>query len=166
MVMLAAVMGVLLASVAIAIAAQQFSRRQTDQVALLKSLGASAPLVPLYHLARVRASAEVADTRRARRRGLLGRDDLDGALVMERCRWIHTLGMRFAIDVAYLDDDGIVVKTMHMNRFRIGVPVWRASWVIEAEGGAFGRWGLRVGDEVELRAKDAGGAAGSNGGPP
>jgi uncharacterized protein len=101
--------------------------------------------------ARVLASAEVADTRRARRRGLLGRDSLDGALVIERCRWIHTVGMRFPIDVAYLDDDGIVVKTMHMNRFRVGIPVWRASWVIEAEGGAFGRWGLHVGDEVELR---------------
>jgi uncharacterized membrane protein (UPF0127 family) len=101
--------------------------------------------------ARVLASAEVADTRRARRRGLLGRDGLDGALVIERCRWIHTIGMRFPIDVAYLDDDGVVVKTMHMNRFRLGIPVWRASWVIEAEGGAFGRWGLRVGDEVELR---------------
>jgi uncharacterized membrane protein (UPF0127 family) len=101
--------------------------------------------------ARVLASAEVADTRRARRRGLLGRDGLDGALVIERCRWIHTIGMRFPIDVAYLDSDGIVVKTMHMNRYRLGIPVWRASWVIEAEGGAFGRWGLRVGDEVELR---------------
>jgi len=106
--------------------------------------------------ARVLASAEVADTRRARRRGLLGRDDLDGALVIEKCRWIHTIGMRFPIDVAYLDDDGVVVKTMHMNRFRLGVPVWRATWVIEAEGGAFGRWGLRVGDEVELRPADSG----------
>jgi uncharacterized membrane protein (UPF0127 family) len=37
--------------------------------------------------------------------------------------------------------------------------VWRASWVIEAEGGAFGRWGLHVGDEVELRLKDADGSA-------
>ena len=101
--------------------------------------------------ARVLASAEVADTRAARRRGLLGRDHLDGALVIERCRWIHTIGMKFPLDVAYLDDDGVVVKTLHMNRFRLGVPVWRASWVIEAEGGAFGRWGLHVGDEVELR---------------
>jgi len=105
--------------------------------------------------ARVLASAEVADTRRARRRGLLGRDDLEGALVIEKCRWIHTIGMRFPIDVAYLDHDGIVVKTIHMNRFRLGVPVWRASWVIEAEGGAFGRWGLRVGDAVELRPADS-----------
>lgn len=101
--------------------------------------------------ARVLASAEVADTRRARRHGLLGRDHLEGALVIERCRWIHTIGMQFPIDVAYVADDGTVVKTMHMNRFRVGIPVWRASWVIEAEGGAFGRWGLRVGDDIELR---------------
>ena len=39
--MLAAIIGVLLASVAIAIASQQFARRHIDQVALLKSLGAS-----------------------------------------------------------------------------------------------------------------------------
>jgi putative ABC transport system permease protein len=43
--MLAAIIGVLLASVAISIAAQQFSNRHIDQVALLKSLGASAFLV-------------------------------------------------------------------------------------------------------------------------
>ena len=101
--------------------------------------------------ARVFASAEVADSRSARRRGLLGRDGLDGALVIERCRWIHTLGMRFPIDVAYLDHDGIVVKTIQMHRYRMGIPVWRANWVIEAEAGAFARWGLRVGDEVEVR---------------
>jgi len=105
--------------------------------------------------ARVLASAEVADTRRARRRGLLGRDRLDGALVIDRCRWIHTIGMRFPIDVAYLDDDGTVVKTIQMNRFRLGTPVRGASWVVEAQGGAFERWGLRVGDEVEVRHDDS-----------
>ena len=56
--------------------------------------------------ARVLASAELAGSRAARRRGLLGRDDLDGAFVIEPCRWIHTLGMRFPIDVAYLDNNG------------------------------------------------------------
>lgn len=103
--------------------------------------------------ARVLASAEIADDRAARRRGLLGRDSLDGAIVIERCRWIHTIGMRFPIDVAYLDTDGYVVKTIQMHRHRLGIPVWRASWVIEAEAGAFGRWGLRVGDQVEIRTE-------------
>ena len=59
--------------------------------------------------------------------------------------------MRFPLDVAYLDRDGVVVKTVRMRRHRVGLPVWRARRVIEAEAGAFGRWGLHVGDVVELR---------------
>jgi len=105
--------------------------------------------------ARVLASAELADTRRARRRGLLGRDHLDGAFVIEPCRWIHTIGMKFPIDVAYLDADGVVVKTIQMHRFRMGIPVWGARRVIEAGAGAFARWGLRVGDVIEIRCDEA-----------
>ena len=105
--------------------------------------------------ARVLASAEVANDRASRRRGLLGRDSLEGAIVIERCRWIHTFGMRFPVDVAYVDDDGVVVKTIQMHRHRLGIPVWRASRVIEAEAGAFGRWGLRVGDQIEIRPDDS-----------
>lgn len=100
--------------------------------------------------ARVLASAEVSTNRADRRRGLLRRDSLEGAFVIDRCRWIHTIGMRFNIDAAYLDSEGIVIKTIQMNRFRLGVPVWRARSVIEAEAGSFARWGLRVGDKVEV----------------
>jgi uncharacterized membrane protein (UPF0127 family) len=100
---------------------------------------------------RVLASFESATDRRARRRGLLGRDGIEGALVLKGCRWVHTLGMRFPLDVAYLDENGVVVKTVHMHRNRIGAPVLRARIAIEAQEGAFGRWGLRVGDVVELR---------------
>jgi len=104
--------------------------------------------------ARVLASAEIASGRRDRRRGLLGRPSLDGALVIEPCRWIHTVGMKFPIDVAYLDPDGVVVKTIQMHRHRLGIPVWPARSVIEAEAGAFARWGLRVGDQIEVRLGD------------
>jgi uncharacterized membrane protein (UPF0127 family) len=38
-----------------------------------------------------------------------------------------------------------------MNRNRLGLPIPKARVVIEAEAGAFARWGLRVGDVVELR---------------
>jgi uncharacterized protein len=104
--------------------------------------------------ARVLASAEVAADSAERRRGLLKRDGIEGAFVIEPCKWIHTIGMRFPIDVAYLDGDGIVVKTIQMHRHRMGIPVWRACSVIEAEAGAFARWGLRVGDLVEVRIDD------------
>lgn len=105
--------------------------------------------------ARVLASAELAATRAARRRGLLGRDDLDGAFVLESCRWVHTIGMRFPIDVAYLDAEGVVTKTCQMNRHRIGLPVMSARSIIEARAGSFARWGLRVGDEIEIRCDSA-----------
>ncbi len=100
----------------------------------------------------VMASAEVCADRAGRRRGLLGRDGLEGALVIEGCRWIHTIGMRFPLDVAYLDHDGVVIKTVMMRRHRLGAPVWHARTVIEAEAGAFARWGVHMGSTIELRA--------------
>lgn len=103
---------------------------------------------------RVLASAELADDRASRRRGLLRRRSLEGALVLRPCRWVHTVGMHFPIDVAYLDADGVVMKTIQMPRHRIGIPVWRSAVVVEAEAGAFARWGLRVGDVVEVREDD------------
>jgi uncharacterized membrane protein (UPF0127 family) len=99
----------------------------------------------------VLASAEQTGDRRSRNRGLLGRDHFDGALVVDRCRWIHTIGMHFPLDIAYLDETGTVVKTVRMAPNRIGAPVWKARSVIEAEAGAFARWGLHVGLVIELR---------------
>jgi uncharacterized membrane protein (UPF0127 family) len=101
--------------------------------------------------ARVLASADVAGNRSDRRRGLRGRDGIDGALVISSCHWVHTFGMRFPIDVAFVGDDGVVVKIVRMRPRRVGSPVKEASWVIEAETGAFERWGLSVGDVVEVR---------------
>lgn len=101
--------------------------------------------------ARVLASADVADDRSGRRRGLLGRESIDGALVIEGCRWVHTIGMKFAIDVAYLDDSGTVVKIEHLKPHRVSAPVKAARTVVEAECGAFERWGLSTGDQIEIR---------------
>jgi uncharacterized protein len=54
----------------------------------------------------------VARTRRRRLLGLaLRRDPPDGwALLFPRCRSVHTFGMRFAIDVVFLDSGGRVVR--------------------------------------------------------
>jgi uncharacterized membrane protein (UPF0127 family) len=97
------------------------------------------------------ASAEVAATRSARRRGLLGCDSADGALVLTPARAVHSLGMRFDLDVAYLDADGIVLDVHRLRRNRVGLPRWRARWIVEAQAGAFARWSLRAGDRLEVR---------------
>jgi uncharacterized membrane protein (UPF0127 family) len=54
----------------------------------------------------------VAADRRSRLRGLAGRDRLpaDQALLIERCRSVHTVGMRFALDLLWLDAAGVVIR--------------------------------------------------------
>jgi len=100
----------------------------------------------------VLGTAEVADTARNRRRGLLGRDGHDGALVLRPCRHVHTVGMRFAIDVAFCDAEGVVLRTVTLAPWRLSPYVRRAAFAVEAEAGAFDRWRLRPGDRLELRA--------------
>ncbi|QXC63205.1 DUF192 domain-containing protein [Aquihabitans sp. G128] len=85
-------------------------------------------------------------------RGLLGRDGFEGALLIERTRSIHTLGMRFPIDVAYCDAELQVLRTARLRRHRLPLPVPGARQVIEAEAGRFAHWGLRAGDRLEVRA--------------
>lgn len=99
----------------------------------------------------VLASAEVAGTRRLRARGLLGREGIDGVLVLPRVRSVHTIGMRFPIDVAFCDRDGVVIRSLTMSPGRVSRPVWRARWVVEAEAGAMRHWGIEVGERLELR---------------
>jgi len=100
---------------------------------------------------KVLATLEVAESMGTRARGLLGRDGIEGAILLKPARSVHTIRMRFAIDVAYLDGDQRVVRIVTMAPNRIGLPVWRARSVVEAEAGSFERWGLRSGDRVEIR---------------
>jgi hypothetical protein len=99
----------------------------------------------------VLASLEVAETARARTRGLAGRDGIGGALLIRPCRSVHTIGMRFPIDVAYCDEEMTVLRVVCMRRFRVGRPMLRSRAVIEAEAGSFARWNLRPGDQLEVK---------------
>src|SRR5882757_7709562 len=97
----------------------------------------------------VLATLEVAEGNRARARGLLGRDGFDGALLLRPAKSVHTIGMRFPIDVAFVDKEMVVLRMVTMARFRLGRPVLKAHAVIEAEAGTFGHWNLKVGDQLE-----------------
>ena len=99
----------------------------------------------------VLASADVARGLRQRTQGLLGSDEVTGALVLRPCRQVHTMGMRYPIDVAFCDRDGVVLHTVTLPPWRVSRLVWRAGFVIEAAAGAFERWQLRPGDNVEVR---------------
>jgi uncharacterized membrane protein (UPF0127 family) len=100
----------------------------------------------------IASSVEVARTSAARRQGLLGREGLPAgsALVITRCNAIHTMGMQFAIDVAFVDADGCVRKIVHRLRPRRIAIAPRASTVIELAAGQLDPGCLSVGDRVYL----------------
>src|SRR5438132_1068371 len=76
----------------------------------------------------VASLVEVADTRAARRRGLLGCDGLqaDAALVLTPCCAIHTAFMRFPIDVVFVARDGRVLRIVR------DLPPWRMAVAVQA----------------------------------
>jgi uncharacterized membrane protein (UPF0127 family) len=71
-----------------------------------------------------------ADTFRVRLRGLGGRAEMpcDEALLLPRCRSVHTFTMRFALDLVWLDGQGRVV------RVDLGVPPRRVRTCFHARG--------------------------------
>ncbi|MER7570709.1 DUF192 domain-containing protein [Streptomyces sp. NPDC126514] len=103
---------------------------------------------------------EIAASYRARRRGLLGRDSVEGALLLSPANSVHTIGMRIPIDVAYLDRRLRVIAVRTMKPGRLGLPRPRARYVLEAEAGAMAGWGLGVGARVEVEAEVVGGVGG------
>ncbi|MFK0167236.1 DUF192 domain-containing protein [Streptomyces sp. NPDC090306] len=95
---------------------------------------------------------EIATSYRARTKGLLGRDAVDGAMLLSPASSVHTFRMRIPIDVAYLDRHFTVTAVRTMRPGRLGLPRLRARHVLEAEAGAMAGWGLRPGARVTVES--------------
>lgn len=80
----------------------------------------------------------VARSWRARLLGLAGLRQMpaDCVLLIPRCRSVHTVGMRFAIDVTFVDRDGRELRTVRGVRPGRVVSCRRAAAAIEAPAGA------------------------------
>jgi len=121
----------------------------------------SAPAKPAQDLVRLRAvniarsievatSVEVADTSVKRSKGLLGRRGLgpgEGLWIVP-CESVHTFGMRFPIDLVYLD------RQHRIRKIRKSVPPWRISVcftahsVLELAAGSIREGEVQTGDVV------------------
>ena len=108
----------------------------------------------------VASIVELAVTRKARKRGLLGRHGLDvsAALMLAPCPAVHTAFMRFTIDVVFVDRDGRVRKIVR------GLAPWRMSASLGAyaaiEFTAGGERDLVPGDRLYLSGGANGGSEG------
>lgn len=89
----------------------------------------------------------------ARMRGLIGRASLQPkeGLLLLGTKAIHTIGMRFPIDVLFLNSDGWVIHAIHaLKPFRISPYVKNATMVIELPAGVLRETGTQVGDWIKV----------------
>lgn len=87
----------------------------------------------------------------ARAQGLLGRSSLERGegLILRPCKGVHSFGMKFAIDVAYLTDAGVVVRVVApLLPNKTGPLVWRTGWVLELPEGLLKETGTVPGDRL------------------
>ena len=104
----------------------------------------------------------LAATAKQRRIGLLGRNGLDAGegLWIRPCEAVHTFGMRFSIDLVYLD------RRLRVRKTRSNVPMrrlsacLRAHSILELPAGAVGSSRTQPGDQLELVPTSAADSAG------
>jgi uncharacterized membrane protein (UPF0127 family) len=97
-------------------------------------------------------TADAADTSRKRRVGLLKHESLapgDGLWIVP-CEAIHTFGMKFPIDIVFLNAKRKVLKVRHtMVRRRLSGCLW-ASSVLELPAGTLLATRTEKGDQLEF----------------
>lgn len=94
----------------------------------------------------------LANTFFTRLKGLLGTKNLDEGtgLIIRPCNSIHTVGMKYAIDVVFLDKQDRIVKVinaMPAGKFSL---CSGSSYVIELPAGTIEATGTVVGDKISL----------------
>jgi uncharacterized membrane protein (UPF0127 family) len=97
----------------------------------------------------------VADTHWSRFRGLMGTDAASfpagSGLWITPSRGVHTLGMKFPIDVLYLDTNQCVVHVeWNLKPWRVARVSVRTASVLELPGNSLKSSGTAVGDEIEI----------------
>ncbi|HKR99709.1 MAG TPA: DUF192 domain-containing protein [Candidatus Dormibacteraeota bacterium] len=99
------------------------------------------------------AELEIADTVWRRFIGLMGRAELPQGhgLLIRPCSSIHMFFMRFAIDVAFIDDEGRVLRAYHgIKPWRLSRVVFGAKAALELPAGTLARAGVEKGSRLSV----------------
>ena len=104
--------------------------------------------------------AEIADTPETRRRGLSYRDELaDGCgMLFDKAGAFWMKGVRFPLDIVFLDKQGEILEWQHMPRVADDDPLKplyvpennRAACALELPAGWYGQKGLTIGDRIKV----------------
>lgn len=90
-----------------------------------------------------------ADTFFKRFRGLMGKSDIDFAMLFVDFRdsSIHTHFMRFDIDVYFLDENCVVIEKVTLKPWKFFKPKKQAKYILETKKGALK---IKIGDSLEF----------------
>jgi uncharacterized membrane protein (UPF0127 family) len=96
---------------------------------------------------------EVAQTAAQRVKGLLGRECLEDGqgLLFKEAGSLHTLFMRFPVDIVYADKNGKVIKLAEsVGPFKLVAAPLRCYYALELPAGAINESRTRVGDRLSF----------------
>lgn len=113
------------------------------------------------------SSAKAANSFVGRLKGLMGRSAEEfrpgDALWIYPSDGIHTIGMRFPIDAAYLDGSGRIIRIYHkLAPFRFAAYMPRAKSVLELPAGTLKATRSEIGDLLDFRPSNPPGAENSD----
>ncbi len=95
----------------------------------------------------------VADNLFQRMKGLLGKSHLkEGEMLwILRCNSIHTFFMKFPIDCVFLNKQMSVCSIQsHVKPWRLVLPIFKATSVIEMEAGKALQFNIQIGDQLHV----------------
>lgn len=98
-------------------------------------------------------SGMMANTFWLRFRGLLGRSDFNRgeALVIRPCSSVHTIGMKFPIDVLFVSINNEIVHSIeNMPPYRFSPWIKRAAYVVELPAGRIAACGVKIGHTLTI----------------
>ncbi len=98
-------------------------------------------------------NTRVADTFFTRLKGLLGKTDFasDEGLLIIPCQSVHSVGMKFSIDVVFLDNDRQVVALLEkMRPFRCSKFYRDAKMALEIKEGKIQEMRIEIGDQLKF----------------
>ncbi len=89
----------------------------------------------------------------SRLRGWLGRKNpptVGQGLYLTPCQGVHTLGMRFSVDVVFIDKQGMVLRTLTLQPWRLSPFLPAARGVLELPVGTCEQGVCEPGDQLSL----------------
>jgi uncharacterized membrane protein (UPF0127 family) len=95
----------------------------------------------------------VAASFRTRLIGLLNHSELarDESLLLEPCNQVHSMFMRFPIDVVFLSKENTVIAVSELKPWRMTKIHFKASRVLELPLGRCRELNLKPGDQLEMK---------------